>query len=223
MAMRWSRCVVTVAPPRAWLVPPVTVNVSPSTCADTPLAFNPAAVAASRSLSLTLSSANPCMTVEPLGESRNDSQNGVFIDHRRGPAPPAQSRPRAANARMRTSATGSPHSSRSFSKLMSAPISRSVSKKPILVGLIRISVNCNIRIRNDRCCRGEKRRRTRIAGHDHFPACQFGIAGNGNAGGTAVSRHVHICPEVAQHTLGMVTGGFRLDHAGCARRMGDLR
>ena len=62
---------------------PVTISVSPSTPAATPLAARPAAVAARRSLSFTFSSARPCMTRLALGEGGDDREDRILVDHAR--------------------------------------------------------------------------------------------------------------------------------------------
>src|SRR6202035_5196238 len=57
-------------------LPPSTVRSSPSTCATTPQAARPAAVALKRSLSFSLSSARPCMRVSPSAKAATQARTG---------------------------------------------------------------------------------------------------------------------------------------------------
>ena len=60
-----------------------TIRSSPSIAQSTPAAARPAAMAASRSDSLTRSSAEAAHARFALGESRGDGEDRIFVDHRR--------------------------------------------------------------------------------------------------------------------------------------------
>ena len=83
MARRWSRWVSTSPPPGTSPAPPSTIRSSPSIVALTPLAMRPAAVAASRSDSLTRNSCKPFIRVTPRAKDGDHGEDQIFVDHRR--------------------------------------------------------------------------------------------------------------------------------------------
>src|SRR5215472_10758268 len=113
IAMRWSSWVSMVAPPAGKLPAPSTSKSSPSTATRTPHFAKPAAIPASRSLSLTRSSARPRITVRPLAQAAATASIG-YSSIIRGARSAGISAPFNGPARARKSATGSPPSSRSF-------------------------------------------------------------------------------------------------------------
>src|SRR5688572_16794391 len=132
MAMRWSRWVSTLPPPSTR--PPVTSSQSRPDAVLTPLAARPASTAASRSLSFTLSSSSPSMRVTPSAKAAATASTGYssIIDgaRSRGTFTPLSRLERAD-----TSPTVSPPACRLLPIVMSAPISISVVRRPVRVGL----------------------------------------------------------------------------------------
>ena len=135
MAMRWSRWVATSPPPGTLPPSPCTRRSSPSIACGTPAAARPAATAASRSDSLTLSSCRPRMRVVPSAKAAATARTGYssIID---GARCAGTSTPASRLAPTRRSATVSPPSSRSSRRSISAPISRRVARSPVRSGFI---------------------------------------------------------------------------------------
>src|SRR5215467_9774107 len=135
IAIRWSSWVAIKAPPSGGPPSPSTVSVSPSTVTRTPQAARPAPMAVRRSLSFTRSSASPRITVRPRAQAAATARIG-YSSIIRGARSAGMSAPFNVPEQTRRSATGSPPSSRSFSKAMSAPISRRHSMSPVRSGLM---------------------------------------------------------------------------------------
>ena len=125
----------------------------------------PRAMAASRSLSLTRNSSSPRITVRPSANAAATARIGIFVDHR-GRAlgrhldavEPRNGAPRDRRSPRRRCRAGCAIS-------MSAPISSSVSIRPMRRGLSRIAGNANLRARHDQRRDQRKCRRGRIARH----------------------------------------------------------
>ena len=113
---------------------PSTSHQSGPSSTVTPQARRPLAIASMRSHSLTRSSLTPRITVRPVACAATTDSTGyssIMLAARAG----GTSMPRILGEyRARRSATGSPPSSRRFSYVRSAPISRSVSNRPARVG-----------------------------------------------------------------------------------------
>ena len=127
MAIRWSSRLATVTPPATLPGPrPWTMMKSGPSSTPTPQASSPRAIASMRSLSLTRISLIPRITVAPSAVAASAARIGYssIID---GARSGGTSMPCSARKRTRRSATGSPPSSRRFSKAMSAPMSTRVS------------------------------------------------------------------------------------------------
>ena len=134
MAMRWSSSLATMAPPRGGELVPCTVRLSGPSSTATPQAARPRATTARRSLSLTLSSPRPRMTVVPRAQAAATARTG-YSSIIEGARAAGTSMPVSALLATCKSPTGSPLSSRSFSIAIRAPISLSVSKSPVRKGL----------------------------------------------------------------------------------------
>src|SRR5690606_29383454 len=107
MAMRWSRWVLTVAPPATPPGPmPWTVSTSSCSSTRTPQASSPRAIASIRSLSLTRSSLTPRITVRPSAKEATAARIGYssIIEAARASGTLI---PLSAEARTLRSATGS--------------------------------------------------------------------------------------------------------------------
>ncbi|MNN40191.1 hypothetical protein D3C81_1542530 [compost metagenome] len=101
----------------------------------TPSASRPSAMTWIRSDSLTRNSSAPVSTVRPSAQAAatNSTGNSSMAN---GTNSSGISIPLSLAARTRRSATGSPPTSRWFSKVMSAPIRRRMSITPVRVGLM---------------------------------------------------------------------------------------
>ena len=102
---------------------------------STPAAARPAATAASRSLSFTLSSLKPRMRVAPEAKAAATARIG-YSSIIEGARAAGTSTPRSVPWRTRKSATSSPPSRRRSSASIWAPISPSVLRSPVLSGFI---------------------------------------------------------------------------------------
>src|SRR5215471_1070349 len=135
MAIRWSIWVSTSPPPPTPPAPlPSTIKPSGNSSTMTPFAFNPAATAAKRSDSLTRSSSSPRMIVLPSAKAAATASTGyssIMVGARSG----GTSTPLSAEWRTARSPTSSPPSSRRLRMRISAPISCSVTMRPIRRGL----------------------------------------------------------------------------------------
>src|ERR1700716_1921899 len=131
--------VATRPPPGTWPLPS-TKRSSPTISTLTPLTRSIAAVASSRSDSLTRNSCRPRMMVVPsakLAATASTRYSSIIEGARSG----GTSTPRSLEARTRNCAIGSPASPRTSLSSMDAPISRSVVNRPVRSGLVMTSVN----------------------------------------------------------------------------------
>ena len=116
------------------------------------------------------------------------------------------------------SATGSPPSSRSFSKAMSAPMSRKRLVEPGAQGIDPDILDRDVAARPDRGGNDGEGGRRGIARHDDVAAQKLGPADHGDALAAAFrGRHAHLGAEMAQQALGVIARGLGLDHGGLAR------
>ena len=97
MAMRWSRWVATVPPPRTWPAAPAHDQVVALDARGRRRPRRgPSATAARRSLSLTRSSCRPAHARLALREGGGDGEHRIFVDHRRRARRRARRRPCSA-------------------------------------------------------------------------------------------------------------------------------
>ena len=156
-----------------------------------------------------------------VGEGGGHRQDRIFVDHRRR----ARRRHRHAGqppSRARGGRpTGSPPSSRAFVMAMSAPISRSVSNRPVRSGLSptleSVTSEPGTQQRRDQ----RKGGRGGVARHARCAApVSSGWPAMRDAAAVARSSPPRtVGAEMAQHALGMVARRLGLDHRGCARRV----
>ena len=147
----------------------------------------PAAIAVSRSLSLTRSSASPRMTVRPRAQAAATARIG-YSSIIRGARSGGMSAPVRVPARTRRSATGSPPSSRSFTRAISAPISRQAFEQS---GAQRIEADAfdrNLRSRHDQRRDQRERGRRDVARHRDRRRREFGLALDRDALAAALGR-----------------------------------
>src|SRR5690606_2912354 len=132
MAMRWSPWAQTSPPP---IGPPSMMMPSGVGSAFTPRVCRPSAMTWMRSDSLTRSSSAPRSTVRPSAQAAamDSTANWSMAS---GTSASGISMPLSLAERTRTSATGSPPTSRWFSRVMSPPISLRMSITPVRVGLM---------------------------------------------------------------------------------------
>src|SRR5690606_10830758 len=132
MAIRWSPWAQISPPPMG---PPSMMMPSGVGSAFTPRVCRPSAMTWMRSDSLTRSSSAPRSTVRPSAQAAamNSTGNSSMAS---GTRSSGMSMPLSFAERTRISATGSPPTSRSFSRVISPPISLRMSITPVRVGLM---------------------------------------------------------------------------------------
>ncbi len=218
MAMRWSRWVATSPPPRT-RPPPCTISVSPSALAATPLAISPAAVAASRSLSFTFSSASPSMRVSPARIGSQARQHRVLVDHAgralRRHAHAAQLGVAHAHVRDRLATL--------LALIEEGDVGAHLAQRRVEARACRIDQHAfdgDLRARHDQRRRSQEGRRAWIARHRHCAALKLAVTLDGDGARTIALDGGHLGPEMAQHALGVIAGGLRLDDRG---RAGSLQ
>ena len=209
--------VATRPPPGTWPLPS-TIRSSPTISTLTPLTRSMAAVASSRSDSLTRNSCRPRMMVVPSAKAAATAStrySSIIEGARSG----GTSTPRSFEARTRNCAIGSPASPRTSLSSIEAPISRSVVNSPVRSGLVMTS---------DRT----------MSEPSTISAATIGNAADDGSAGTTTSapcssgwpvsailrpwlpsrRRDDLRAEMLQHQFGMVAAGLGLDHGGDAGR-----
>ena len=184
----------------------------------TPLTRSIAAVASSRSDSLTRNSCRPRMMVVPSAK-RAATASTRYSSIIEGARSGGTSTPRSFEARTRNCAIGSPASPRTWLSSIEAPISRKRREQP---GAQRIGHDVrqhDIGAFDDQRRHDRERRRGRIGRHHDLGAVQFGLAGERDlAAMAAFRRRDDLRAEMLQHQFGMVAAGLGLDHGGDAGR-----
>ena len=175
--------VATRPPPGTWPLPS-TIRSSPAISTLTPLTRSIAAVASSRSDSLTRNSCRPRMMVVPSAKAAATAStrySSIIEGARSG----GTSTPRSFEARTRNCAIGSPASPRDFAFLDRGAHFAQRGEQP---GAQRIGHDVgqhDVGALDDQRRHDRKRRRRRIGRHHDIGAVQFGLAGQRDACGRA--------------------------------------
>ena len=177
-----------------------------------------AAVASSRSDSLTRNSFKPRMRVTPSANDAATARIGYssIID---GARSAGTSTPLSADARTRRSATSSPPSSRVATASILAPISRSVVEQSGAQRIGHHRFEDQIGAGHEQRRHQRKRRRGRIGRHHDIGRLELGLALQRDAAAVLAMRLAgQLGAEMLQQPFGVVAGGLRFDHRGLARR-----